>query len=35
VVGLLLLQAMWAVVLLAVGRRLLAAGTRKLVVQGG
>ena len=35
VVGLLLLQAAWAVVLLAAGRRLLAAGTRKLVVQGG
>jgi ABC-2 type transport system permease protein len=35
VVGLLLLQAAWAIVLLAAGRRLLAAGTRKLVVQGG
>jgi ABC-2 type transport system permease protein len=35
VVGLLLLQAGWAVALLAIGRRLLAAGTKKLVVQGG
>jgi ABC-2 type transport system permease protein len=35
VVGLLLLQAAWAIALLLIGRRLLAAGTRKLVVQGG
>ena len=35
VIGLLLVQATWAVVLLAVGRRLLVRGTRKLVVQGG
>ena len=33
--GVLLLQAAWAVALLLVGRRLLAAGARKLVVQGG
>jgi ABC-2 type transport system permease protein len=35
VIGLLLLQAAWAVALLLVGRRMLVAGTRKLVVQGG
>jgi len=35
VAGLLLLQAAWAVALFLIGRRLLAAGTRKLVVQGG
>jgi ABC-2 type transport system permease protein len=35
VARLLLIQATWAVVLIAIGRRLLAAGTRKLVVQGG
>ena len=35
VVGLLALQAAWAVALLAFGRRILAAGTKKLVVQGG
>jgi ABC-2 type transport system permease protein len=35
VIGLLLVQAMWAFILLAAGRRLLEAGTRKLVVQGG
>ena len=33
--GLLGLQAVWAVVLLLVGRAVFAAGTRKLVVQGG
>ena len=33
--GLLALQALWAVVLLGVGRIVFAAGTRKLVVQGG
>lgn len=31
----LLLQAMWAVLLLAAGQAILAAGTRKLVLQGG
>jgi ABC-2 type transport system permease protein len=35
IVGLLFLQAAWALVLLIAGRRLLAAGTHKLVVQGG
>jgi ABC-2 type transport system permease protein len=35
VVGLLLLQAAWAVALLLAGRSLLAAGTKKLVLQGG
>ena len=34
-VGALALQAVWAVALLALGRAALAAGTRKLVVQGG
>jgi ABC-2 type transport system permease protein len=34
-VGLLALQAFWALVLLAAGRAVYAAGTRKLVVQGG
>jgi ABC-2 type transport system permease protein len=34
-VGLLALQAFWAVVLLLLGRLVLAAGTRKLVIQGG
>jgi|SRR5215207_787345 len=34
-VGLLALQAFWAVVLLGVGRAVLAAGMRKLVIQGG
>jgi ABC-2 type transport system permease protein len=29
------LQAFWVVALLAIGRRMLAAGSRKLVVQGG
>jgi ABC-2 type transport system permease protein len=33
--GALALQAVWALVVLAVGRVVLAAGTRKLVVQGG
>jgi ABC-2 type transport system permease protein len=33
--GLLALQAFWAVALLLVGRAALAAGTRRLVVQGG
>lgn len=33
--GVLALQALWAAVLLAAGRSVLAAGTRKLVVQGG
>jgi ABC-2 type transport system permease protein len=33
--GALALQAFWAVALLALGRAVLAAGTRKLVVQGG
>jgi ABC-2 type transport system permease protein len=33
--GLLGLQAFWAVVLLAAGRAVFGAGTRKLVVQGG
>jgi len=35
VIGLLLVQLFWAVALLAIGRRMLAAGARKLVVQGG
>jgi len=35
VVALLMLQVAWALVLLAIGRRILAAGTKKLVVQGG
>jgi ABC-2 type transport system permease protein len=34
-VGLLALQTFWAAALLVVGRVVLAAGTRKLVVQGG
>ena len=34
-VGLLALQAAWALVLLAAGRAVFAAGTRKLVLQGG
>lgn len=34
-VGVLLLQAFWAVTLILAGRLVLAAGTRKLVVQGG
>ena len=33
--GTLALQAFWAVAVLALGRAVLAAGTRKLVVQGG
>ncbi len=33
--GLLVLQAAWALVLLAAGRAVYAAGTRKLVIQGG
>jgi ABC-2 type transport system permease protein len=33
--GLLALQAFWALALLAVGRGVLAAGMRKLVIQGG
>lgn len=35
VAGVLLLQAAWAAALLVAGRLVLAAGTRKLVVQGG
>jgi ABC-2 type transport system permease protein len=35
IVGLLALQAFWAAALLLLGRALLAAGLRKLVVQGG
>lgn len=35
VVGVLAVQAGWALALLAVGRAVLAAGTRRLVVQGG
>jgi ABC-2 type transport system permease protein len=34
-VGVLLLQAFWAATLILGGRLVLAAGTRKLVVQGG
>jgi len=34
-VGLLGLQALWAVILLGAGRAVLAAGMRKLVIQGG
>ena len=34
-VGLLALQAAWTLVLLGAGRALFAAGTRKLVLQGG
>jgi ABC-2 type transport system permease protein len=34
-IGVLLLQAWWALALLLAGRLVLAAGTRKLVVQGG
>jgi ABC-2 type transport system permease protein len=34
-VGVLVLQALWAVVLLALGHVALARGTRKLVIQGG
>ncbi|MDQ3823916.1 MAG: ABC-2 family transporter protein, partial [Actinomycetota bacterium] len=34
-IGTLALQAFWAVAVLALGRVVLAAGTRKLVVQGG
>ncbi len=34
-VGLLALQAAWGLVLLAAGRAVYAAGTRKLVIQGG
>jgi ABC-2 type transport system permease protein len=34
-VGVLALQAVWALALLGLGRAVLAAGTRKLVVQGG
>ena len=34
-VGTLALQAFWALALIALGRAMLAAGTRKLVVQGG
>jgi ABC-2 type transport system permease protein len=33
--GALALQAMWALALLGLGRLVLAAGTRKLVIQGG
>jgi ABC-2 type transport system permease protein len=33
--GLLGLQAAWALVLLLAGRAVFAAGTRKLVIQGG
>ena len=33
--GTLALQALWAAVLLAAGRAVLAAGTRRLVIQGG
>src|SRR5712691_8130412 len=33
--GVLVLQAFWALALLALGRAALAAGTRKLVIQGG
>jgi ABC-2 type transport system permease protein len=33
--GMLALQLFWAVVLLAVGRLLLARATRRLVIQGG
>ena len=33
--GLLALQAFWAAVLLLAGRAAFAAGTRKLVLQGG
>jgi ABC-2 type transport system permease protein len=33
--GLLGLQALWAAVLLLLGRVVLAAGMRKLVIQGG
>ena len=35
IVGILTLQATWAVALLLLGRAVLAAATRKLVVQGG
>jgi ABC-2 type transport system permease protein len=35
IVGVLALQAFWALALLALGRAVLAAGTKKLVVQGG
>ena len=35
IVAVLAIQAAWAVVLLALGRAVLAAGTRKLVIQGG
>ena len=34
-IGVLALQAFWALALLALGRAVLTAGTRKLVVQGG
>jgi ABC-2 type transport system permease protein len=34
-VGLLALQALWAAILLGLGRLVLAAGMRKLVIQGG
>jgi ABC-type uncharacterized transport system permease subunit len=34
-VGVLALQVAWAIVLLALGRVALRAGSRKLVVQGG
>jgi ABC-2 type transport system permease protein len=34
-VGLLGLQALWAAILLGAGRAVLAAGMRKLVIQGG
>ena len=34
-VGVLLLQVFWAAALVLAGRLVLAAGTRKLVVQGG
>jgi viologen exporter family transport system permease protein len=33
--GILALQAAWALVLLGLGRLVIAAGTRKLVIQGG
>jgi ABC-2 type transport system permease protein len=35
IAAVLAIQALWAVVLLALGRAVLAAGTRKLVIQGG
>jgi ABC-2 type transport system permease protein len=35
ILAVLAVQALWAVVLLALGRAVLAAGTRRLVIQGG